>query len=183
MPDPTRLFAPIRLKKERWPRTLSNFILLPGPSAFLSGQRGLGALPLTPAAVAVLADQLIEAEDVAGPLLVGASLSEPAAIATLWQPYVRGPAGAETLCLEGSNVCGFFEEAAIVSWVQFENDLPVLATHPMAQRLRALRVRDEPSFFTPAPERLARVRANLETAIERVKPHFTVTFMGHPLGR
>jgi hypothetical protein len=165
-------FRPVLRRRDRWPRTLSGFLLIPGPSDFLTGRRTLGTRPLTRDAVAVFADELLEAQDAAGPLLARVcGTSDPAALAALWQPYVRSSPAGLTASLDGDHVCGFFEEATVPYWLRFERDLPVLAQHPMLQRLRVLRILDGAPAGAGDPR-----QATITEALRRAAAHRPVPF-------
>lgn len=137
-------------------------VLLPGPSPFFAGRAGLpDDVPLSPSAVRVLVDQLVESGDVAGPLLASLTAQpdehashEP--LERLLAPWViRSGLGGRGIDLARSeHVCGFFTSIEFEAWPDFHLDVPALLRHPLLVRLRRIR------FSSRLPEAtLNRVRA------------------------
>ncbi|MBL8918842.1 MAG: hypothetical protein JNJ54_08295 [Myxococcaceae bacterium] len=138
-----------------------DFLLLPGPSAFLAGERLLPAGPLSGGLVAVFADALAMHGDVAAPLLNAAAAGDEPSVRTLWSPYASTAGAIVRPAFEGSHCGGFFEEVVIRAWRGMERDLPVLAAHPMLQRLRKLTLvvaPETPSARWPPPIDVAQLR-------------------------
>lgn len=137
----TPFFSVCRNTDGHWTHSLSNFRLLPGPSAFLSNRRRLPAGPLTPTLVSVFADQLESEGDCAGRLLI--ALAQGGAEATharecLHHPYAVDRELKPGPVFQGEQCCGFVIRATVAMWSRFHADLPVLLAHPMLQRLERL---------------------------------------------
>lgn len=164
--------------KERWPRTLSGFFLMPGPSSFITGQKTLGSTPLTRETLAVFADRLNEAHDAAGPLLAMVCANDdPQALTALWGPYGWDFGRAVEPAFGGKHCCGFFEELDLGYWVRIERELPILARHPMLQRLRVMRIHLEPYRRRAAV--IDPLTLQLQTALAACPVPFKVFFEGH----
>jgi hypothetical protein len=124
-----------------WAHSLSNFRLLPGPSAFLSNRRRLPEGPLTPTLVSVFADQLEAEGDCAAPLLLAVAeggAESAQALASLHHPYALDRELRPRPVFRGEQCCGFVTRATVAMWFRFHRDLPVLLAHPMLQRLERL---------------------------------------------
>ena len=117
-----------------------DFVLLPGPSTFLSSQRLLPDGPLTPTLVSVFADVLAAEGDAAAALLLASANGDAASIEALWQPYVATAGPTPRPVFEGEHCCGFFEAVTVRVWSGFARDVPILLQHPMLQRLRLLQL-------------------------------------------
>lgn len=171
---PTPWFTAVSGGKARWPRTLAGFLLMPRPSAFLARARLPPAGPLQLERLSVFADQLIDDADAAGPLLARACVGDEEALRSLWQPYVNDGRSL----LRGLHVAGFFEELELRPWLRFERDLPVLARHPMLQRLRVMRLDDRESIGPRLDARLL----DLERTMAALALPFTIELNGTPVG-
>ncbi|MDP1922005.1 MAG: FHA domain-containing protein [Myxococcales bacterium] len=143
-PHVTPYFSLVATAREEWRRSLTRFVLLPGPSSFLRGLTRLPAGPLTENLVAVFADELAAQGDCAAPGLN--ALASGHADAQLWHerllvPYARRAdpmIARRTLLLSGEHCAGFFTNASITTWKDFAAELPLLLKQPMLQRLERL---------------------------------------------
>ncbi len=148
-PHVTPYFSLVPTAREEWRRTLTHFVLLPGPSPFLRGLSRLPNGPLTEDLVAVFADELAAQGDCAAPGLN--DLASRHADAQLWHerllvPYARRAdplIARRTLLLSGEHCAGFFTTASITPWKDFAAELPLVLKQPMLQRLERLDVLNE----------------------------------------
>jgi hypothetical protein len=145
----TPFFTMCRNTDGAWEHSLSNFRLLPGPSAFLSNRRKLPDGALTPTLVSVFADQLEAEGDCAAPLLLSLALERPdaaQALASLHHPYAMDRELKPGPVFKGQQCCGFVTHATVTMWSRFHRDLPVVLSHPMLQRLERLDLIDQLDF-------------------------------------
>lgn len=143
-PHVTPYFSLVATAREEWRRSLTRFVLVPGPSSFLRGLTRLPDGPLTENLVAVFADELAAQGDCAAPGLN--ALASRHADAQVWHerllvPYARRAdpmIARRTLLLSGEHCAGFFTNAAVPTWKDFAAELPLLLKQPMLQRLERL---------------------------------------------
>lgn len=141
IPTPVNWHERVQRGADILDRLPDDFLLLPGPSDFLSRKRLLPPSPLSRPVLEVFADELEQAADAAAPLLQAALRGDKAGLYGLWQPFALTAGPMIRPVFEGEHLAGFFETVTIRPWYGFQADFDALVTHPMLQRLRRIDLR------------------------------------------